>query len=59
MSPTRYRMARRLCIVGGGLLALGVFLLIVRIVMLLAYAAWAIAAVGLLMLLVGGMLLKR
>ena len=60
MSPSRYRVARWLFVTGGGLLALGVFLLLVKFVMTLAwYAAGSIAAIGLLMFLVGAMLLKR
>ena len=58
MSPTRYRLARCLFVTGGGVLALGILLLIVKFVIALAYAAWAIAAVGLLMFLIGALLLK-
>jgi len=59
MNMNRIFFAQSLIIAGGSVLTLGVFLLLIKLVMLIAwYAAGIVALVGLVVLLVG-FLLRR
>ena len=53
----RYELSRKLTMIGGGILGLGIFLLLVKLIMELAWAAEFIAMAGL-VLLAAGLLMR-